>query len=113
MNIPKTHTLTLSTITITAGVDGGRVPVVATVQTIQGSLQPMSGREILETQKITADKAWKFYVNVSEFTSSANEAKLKESNRLTLASPAHTFNILDVQYWSQGDYYKVIVEEKT
>jgi len=113
MNIPETHTLTLMKNTVTSGTGMGQSIATSTVQTLAGSLQPISQREINQYGKETEIWDWKFYVNQSKFTSSANEAELKPSNYMTQTSPSRTFDIVGIGDWTaSGGYYKVLLRQQ-
>lgn len=72
-------TLILSKLTVTQSASGGQVQSWSTIQEIIGSLQAINSRERAEWNKETTQVDWKFYVKQSQFTSTTNEAELKEN----------------------------------
>lgn len=110
--IPETHTLTLQKVTITQGSTGSISKSWDTVQNIAGSLQPARILERIDLDKQTVKADYIFYFAKSKFTSSANEAELKESNQFIYGS--RIFLIKGVIDWSINpyfDYYKVLLLE--
>jgi len=114
MSIPgPKQTLTLKSVALSS--DGSGLPTLAspaTVQTLSGSLQPLKQTEKVQFGEIGIIADSVFYVHKSQFTSSANEAKLIEGN--ILASSSVNYNITGIQYWNGGPvgiHYKVILRE--
>lgn len=108
---PKT-TLTLYKKTITASASGGQSLSTSSVQTLAGSLQPANAKEIAKYNKETTIVDWKFYVSKNVFVSSANETELKTKGYLTQTSPSRTFDIVGVEDWAYGNFYKVLLQER-
>lgn len=112
MQIPGTQTtLTLQEITI--GIDSSGMPTLSapvTVQDLSGVLLPVKSYEKEQWLKIGIDAEYSYYVSPSQFTSTANTAKLVEKN--VLVSTTKTYEIVgikDYSYISNGGHYKLIL----
>ena len=107
---PKT-TMTLYAKTVTQSASLSPVVSWGAVQTIDGSLQPLNGKESAEYNKETVIANYKFIVGQSVFLSSANEAKLIEKNQIRYGS--RIFDIVFVSNRTEGflPHYSVILKE--
>lgn len=104
-------TVTLQELTVTSGTTGGQVRTYATVQDMSGSLQPLNAREIEIYEKQTVKANYRFLVSNSVFTSSTNEAKLVEKNRIQYLGV--NYNITFVENRTEGPlpHYKVLLQK--
>src|SRR4030042_4173476 len=94
-------TLTLKEITKSNDSSGmPTVAVGATVQTLTGWFQPTPSKEKETWSKIGVIAEYRFYVYKSQFTSSANEAKLIEGN--ILSSATVDYNIVGIDNWTDS-----------
>jgi len=109
---PKSN-LTLKSVALSS--DSSGLPTLATpatVQTLIGSLQPLKQTERVQFGEIGIIADSVFYCHKSQFTSSANEAKLIEGN--ILASSTVNYNIIGIETWNGGVvgiHYKIILRE--
>ena len=80
------------------------------VQTMDGSLQPLSAREISEYRE-TVKADYQFLVSNSVFLSVLNEAKLNAKNQIRLGT--RKFDIVFVENRTEGfmPHYKVLLNE--
>jgi len=104
-------TLTLYELTTAKSASSGQVQTYTGVQTMEGSLQPLSARESVLYSKETLSANYAFYVGNSVFINSTNEGKLVEKNRLTYGS--RVFDIVFVENRTEGNlaHYKVLLSE--
>jgi hypothetical protein len=107
---PKT-TMSLFELTTTKGSTGGRVTSYAGIQTMDGSLQPLTANESVLYNKETVEANYKFLVSQSVFTSVINEAKLTEKNQIRLGN--RKFDIVSSGGRTEGlfPHYRVILKE--
>ena len=107
---PKTK-LTLYEVSISQGTSGGQVRTWTAIQTMEGSLQPLSANEDSKYNKETMTANYRFFVSDSVFISPSTEAKLVEKNQLRYG--ARKFNITFVENRTEGflPHYKVLLQE--
>lgn len=106
-------TLTLKQITSSYDTSGLPTAAVgATVQTLTGWFQPTTSKEQERWSKVGVVAQYRFFVFKSQFTSSANEAKLLEGN--ILASATVNYNIIGIDNYTDqsiGKHYVVYLQE--
>ncbi len=104
-------TVTLLELTETKDSTGGRVPSYATVQDMSGSLQPLRANEVslYEKQSVVANYA--LYVSNSVFTSSTNEAKLVERNRIQYLGINYNITFVENRTEGRAPHYKILLEK--
>ncbi len=104
-------TVTLLELTETKDSTGGRVTAYTTVQDMSGSLQPLRANEVslYEKQSVVANYA--FYVSNSVFTSSTNEAKLVERNRIQYLGINYNITFVENRTEGMSPHYKILLEK--
>ena len=109
---PKT-TLTLYELSATNSDSMTPIETWTAIQTLDGSLQPLSAKESIEYNKETLIANFKFIVATSCFTSSTNEGKLVSKNQLR--STTRTFDIVfnGARPEAMIPHYSVILKEVT
>jgi hypothetical protein len=107
---PKTI-LTLYELITTQSTSMSPVETYTGIQELSGSLQPINAQEHQIYNKETVVTDYKFLVAQSQFTSSANEAKLTEKNQLRTGS--RVFNIVSSGSRIEGiiPHYRVLLKE--
>jgi head-tail adaptor len=109
---PKT-TLTLYELSATNSDSMTPIETWTAIQTLDGSLQPLSAKESIEYNKETLIANFKFIVATSCFANSTNEAKLVSKNQLR--STTRTFDIVfnGARPEAMIPHYSVILKEVT
>ena len=113
MSIPGVKTI-LTLKEITKSYDSAGLPTLSagsSVQTLSGSFQPLRQAEKVDYGRVGVTANYVFYFHKSQFSSSANEAKLVEGN--ILSSATVEYNIVEINYWNGGNFgihYKVVLE---
>ena len=106
-------TLTLKE--ITKSNDNSGLPTIttgATVQSLNGWFQPVTSKEKENYFKVGIFAQYRYYAMKSQFSSSANETKLKEGN--ILSSATVDYNIIGIENQTDapvGKHYKVYLQE--
>ena len=109
---PKT-TLTLYELTTTNSASMTPIDTWTAIQTLDGSLQPLSANESMEYNKETLIANFKFIVATSCFINATNEGKLVSKNQLRSAT--RTFDIIfnGARPEAMIPHYSVILKEVT